>query len=127
MRKTIRLTESEFRTMVEETITEALQDEGLWNNIKTGAKTFTSNVGAGKGLNNAWSNAKKNYNLQGEYDDMSSLIQQLNKFINAGKIDPQTTIAQLVGGNYNGGKFGKMTGKMHNYMSQMRKNGLKKN
>lgn len=45
MRKTIRLTESEFRTMVEETINEALQDEGLWNNIKAGAKNaFGSDV-----------------------------------------------------------------------------------
>ena len=45
MRKTIRLTESEFRAMVEETITEALEDGGLWDNIKAGAKSaFGSDV-----------------------------------------------------------------------------------
>ena len=39
MKKTVRLTESEFRNMVEETINEALQDEGLWSDLKAGAKT----------------------------------------------------------------------------------------
>lgn len=38
MKQTVRLTESEFRSMVQEVINEALQDEGLWNNIKAGAK-----------------------------------------------------------------------------------------
>lgn len=38
MKKTVRLTESEFRAMVEETVNEALQDEGLWSNLKAGAK-----------------------------------------------------------------------------------------
>ena len=38
MKQTVRLTESEFRAMVQETINEALQDEGLWSNFKAGAK-----------------------------------------------------------------------------------------
>lgn len=126
MKQKVTLTESEFRQYVQNTINEALQDEGFWNNLKTGAKTFAQNASSGKGIGNAWNSAKKNYKLQGEYDDMSGLIQQLSKFIDAGQIDPQTTIAQLVGGKYNGNKFGKMTGKMNNRMSQMRNNGLKK-
>ncbi len=124
MRKTVRLTESEFRTMVEQTVNEALQDEGLWNNIKTGAKTFVSNTNKGDGIKGRFQNAKKNYKLQGEYDNMQNLIKQLSQFIDAGQIDPNTTIAQLVGGKYNNNKFGRMTGKMNNRMSQMRNNGL---
>lgn len=124
MRKTVRLTESEFRAMVEQTVNEALQDEGLWNNIKTGAKTFVSNTNKGDGIKGRFQNAKKNYKLQGEYDNMQNLIKQLSQFIDAGQIDPNTTIAQLVGGKYNNNKFGRMTGKMNNRMSQMRNNGL---
>ena len=55
---------------------------------------------------------------------MQNLIKQLSQFIDAGQIDPNTTIAQLVGGKYNNNKFGRMTGKMNNRMSQMRNNGL---
>lgn len=124
MRKTVRLTESEFRAMVEQTVNEALQDEGFWNNIKTGAKTFVSNTNKGDGIKGRFQNAKKNYKLQGEYDNMQGLIKQLSQFIDAGQIDPNTTIAQLVGGKYNNNKFGRMTGKMNNRMSQMRNNGL---
>lgn len=124
MKQTIRLTESDFRAMVQETVNEALQDEGFFNNLKTGAKTFLSNNNNGKGITGRFQNAKKNYNLQDQYDNMNSLVQQLSKFIDDGQIDPNTTIAQLVGGKYNGNKFGKMTGKMNNKMSQMHKNGL---
>ena len=38
MKQTIKLTESEFRAMVQETVNKALQDEGFWSNIKAGAK-----------------------------------------------------------------------------------------
>lgn len=38
MRQTIRLTESDLRAMVQETINEALQDEGFWGNLTAGAK-----------------------------------------------------------------------------------------
>lgn len=124
MKKTVRLTESEFRAMVEQTVNEALQDEGTWNNIKTGAKTFVSNTNKGGGIKGRFQNAIKNYKLQDEYDNMQGLIKQLSQFIDAGQIDPNTTIAQLVGGKYNNNKFGRMTGKMNNRMSQMRNNGL---
>lgn len=124
MKQTVRLTESEFRAMIQETINEALQDEGLWNKLKTGAKTFVSNTNKGDGITGRFQNAKKNYRLQGEYENMQGLIKQLSQFIDAGEIDPNTTIAQLVGGKYNSNKFGRMTGKMNNRMSQMRRNGL---
>lgn len=127
MKKTIKLTESEFREMVYATVNEALEDEGLrnmWNGFKTGYKTFNSKDNSELGIRDRFQRAKSNYKLQGQYDDMNSLVQQLSKFIDAGKIDPNTTIAQLIGGKYNGNKFGRMTGKMNNRMSQMAKNGL---
>ena len=124
MKQTVRLTESELRAMVQETINEALQDEGIWRNLKTGAKTFLSNTNNGDGIKGRFQNARKNYKLQGEYDNLQGLIKQLSQFIDAGEIDPNMTIAQLVGGKYNNNKFGKMTGKMNNRMSQMRRNGL---
>lgn len=124
MKQTVRLTESEFRTMVQETINEALQDEGTWRNLKTGVKTFLSDTNKGAGIKGRFQNATKNYKLQDEYDNLQGLIKQLSQFIDAGEIDPNMTIAQLVGGKYNSNKFGKMTGKMNNRMSQMRRNGL---
>ena len=120
------LTESELYNIIAEQVNEALQDEGRWNNLVTGTKTFFSKTNDGGGLSGRLRNAQKNYRLQGEYDNFSSLIQALSKFIDDGEIDPQTTVAQLVGGKYNNNKFGKMTGKLNNRMSQMRHNGLSK-
>lgn len=127
MAQQIKLTESELKNTIAKYINEALEDEGFWNNLKTGAKTFVSGDNKGGGMSGRWNNAKKNFNLQGEYDEMNKLIQDITKFVDAGQIDPQTTIAQLVGGKYNQGRFGKMTGKMNNRMTQMRRNGLSKN
>lgn len=64
MRKTVRLTESEFRAMVEETINEALQDEGLWGGISTlgskfGNKASSVVQNAGNAMGNAWNKTKE--------------------------------------------------------------------
>lgn len=125
MSQKIRLTESEFQEMVYSTINEALQDEGFWNNLKTGAKTFVSSNNRGGGIAGRFQNAKKNYNLQGQYDNMGDLVNKLTQFVEAGQIDPQITVAQLIGGKMNGNKFGKMSSRMANMKSQMTKNGLK--
>lgn len=127
MTQKIVLTESELYNVIAEQVNEALQDEGFWNNLKTGAKTFFSNTNNDRGISDRWNNAKKNYRLQGEYDNFSSLIQTLSKMIDDGEIDPQITVAQFVGGKYNPrSRFGTLTGKMNNRMSQMRANGLSK-
>ena len=52
MKQTIRLTESELRGMIEMSINEALQDEGLGNQLMQGAKSFFGRGDMGK----------KNYN-----------------------------------------------------------------
>jgi hypothetical protein len=51
------------------------------------------------------------------------LKQQLEQYIDAGQLNPQMTIAQLVGGKYNGNKFGRLTGQMGNMRSQISKRG----
>lgn len=38
MKQTIRLTESELRQIIEESINEAMQDEGFWGNLGSGIK-----------------------------------------------------------------------------------------
>ena len=131
MNKQIRLTESELHYIVNEAVNTILQEEmeeGTWNNLKTGAKTFFSNKSNNdesgiKGLQNRWKNAKANYKTQGELDDMSGLIQQLSQLLDARKISPQTTVAQLVGGKYNSNKFGTMSGMMNNRKAQLRSRG----
>ena len=127
MNKQIRLTESELHYIVNEAVNTILQeqmDEGVWNNLKTGAKTFFGDSTKGetglKGVQNRWKNAKANYKTQGELDDMSGLIQQLSQLLDARKISPQTTVAQLVGGKYNSNKFGTMSGMMNNRKAQLR-------
>ena len=117
MNKQIRLTESELHYIVNEAVKnvlyENMEDEGTWNNIKTGAKTFFGDSTKGetglKGIKNRWKNAKANFKTQGELDDISGLTQQLAQLLNARKISPQTTVAELVGGEFRNGKYGTMT------------------
>lgn len=56
-------------------------------------------------------------------EQMSGLIQQLSQLLDARKISPQTTVAQLVGGKYNSNKFGTMSGMMNNRKAQLRNRG----
>lgn len=64
MKQTIRLTESELRAMIQETINEALQDEGAWGGISTlGSKVVNkaSRVAhnVGNVIGNAWDKTKE--------------------------------------------------------------------
>ena len=54
---------------------------------------------------------------------MNNLKQQLEQFIDSGQLNPQMTIAQLVGGKYNDNKFGRMSGMIANRKSQISKRG----
>ena len=130
-KKPIKLTEQDFHFLVENTVQAYLTENGMdegwfgdkWNQTKTAANTmFQGNKGAG--LKQKFNNAKQNWNTQGQLNGLNNLKQQLEQFIDSGQLNPQMTIAQLVGGKYNGNKFGRMTGKMNNRMSQMRRNGL---
>lgn len=64
MKQTVRLTESEFRSMVQEVINEALQDEGLWGGIsalgsKFGNKASRVAQNTGNAIGNAWDKTKQ--------------------------------------------------------------------
>jgi hypothetical protein len=75
------------------------------------------------GLTQRFKNGYANFKNQGKLDDLSNLKQQLEQYIDAGQLNPQMTIAQLVGGKYNGNKFGRLTGQMGNMRSQISKKG----
>jgi hypothetical protein len=54
---------------------------------------------------------------------LNNLSQQLSQFVDNGQLDSQMTIAQLIGGKYNGGKFGRMSGMAANRMGQINRRG----
>lgn len=129
----IRITESQLRQLVSEAVIGMLNEscaEGdgdmqeTWNQFKTGAKTFFSRNNAGRGLGGRFQQAKANYQTQGKLDDMKGLISQLSALLDQRKIDPNTTVGQLVGGKYNGNRFGTMTGMAGNMAGQMKRRGL---
>lgn len=113
--------------MVEETINEALQDEAwLQNKInqgKTAVGTLFSKNGGN--LEQRISRAKKNWTTQGELNDIGDLRKQLEDLVDNRGIDPNTTIAQLIGGKYNNNKFGTMSGMMNNRKGNIMRRGGK--
>ena len=121
MKQTIRLTESELRQMINESINEAMMDEGWFGDKMNQAKSavgtmFNKNGGD---LKQRYQNAKKNWRTQGELNDIGNLRKQLEDLINKHRIDPNTTIAQLIGGKYNNNKFGTISGMMNNRKSRI--------
>lgn len=122
-RKTIRLTESDLHNIVQESVMNVLMEnemeEGKVNQLKSGFSTFFNGSG---GLMDRLKRSKKNYQAQGELDDLNELRQKLEQYIDAGMIDPQITVARLIGGKYNGNRFGKLTGQIGNrkgYISKL--------
>ncbi len=131
MKQTIRLTESEMNRFVAEAVTQILNEgvkEGWfgdkWNQVKSAATTAVDSKGE-KNLRQRFDAAKKNWNTQGELNNITNLLKQLTQFVDAGQIDPNITIAQLIGGKYNNTMFGKMTGKINNRKAQIAKRGGK--
>ena len=121
MRQVLKLTESEFRNYIQDMISESIQ-EGIWDNFKTGAKTFAKNLSSGSDLSTSWNNAKSNYHLQGETDEAKKLLSDLKKYVEENNIPLDTTIQEILGGG--NGRFGKLQGKIGNRISRMKKNGL---
>lgn len=120
-----RLTEQDLHYIVEDVVRQYVNeemDEGFWNQMKSGANTMFQR-GGNMGMGQRFKNAVSNYKTQGKLDNLSGLKQQLEQYIDAGQLNPQMTIAQLVGGKYNGNKFGSLTGKMGNMRSQISKKG----
>ena len=129
-KKPIQLTEQDLHMLVEDAVRAYLTENGMdegwfgdkWNQTKTAANTmFQGNQGAG--LKQKFNNARQNWNTQGQLNGLNNLKQQLEQFIDAGQLNPQMTIAQLVGGKYNGNKFGRMSGMIGNRQSQISRRG----
>ena len=126
MRTRIRLTESQLNDIIRESVYNVLNEEDMeegWlsNKYKQGKqalKTAFQNSDE-MSIRDRWNNAKKNWNNQGELNNLNDLIQSISEFVDNGEIDPQTTIAQLIGGKYNHGRFGRMTGKAANRRNQI--------
>jgi hypothetical protein len=132
-RNVIRLTESDLHHIIKEAVEQVIFEgaeqeieEGWlgdkWNQTKSAAKTmFQNNPDAS--LADRFKGAKANWKTQGELNDINSLKQALSDFVDAGQLSPQMTIAQLIGGKYNGNKFGRMTGMAANRRGQISRRG----
>jgi len=127
----VKINESQLMDIVKESVKNILKenamnecgemeeglDEGFFNNLKTGTKTFFQK--SGKGLKDRFSDAKKNFATQGEYDELSDLTAKLSDLLDKRKINPNMTVGQLVGGKYNNNKFGTLSGMINNRKTQM--------
>lgn len=128
MKQKIRLTESELHNLIAESVKEVLaeseMDEGWlgdkWNQAKSAARTAFNAEG---GVGNRLSQAKKNWNTQGDLNNINSLRQQLEQLLDARQISPNTTVGQLVGGKYNNNRFGTMSGMAANRRGQIQRRG----
>lgn len=126
MKTRIRLTESQLNDLIRESVYNVLNEEDMeegWlsNKFKQGKQALKTAFQDGDEMSimDRWNNAKKNWSNQGELNNLNDLIQSISEFVDNGEIDPQTTIAQLIGGKYNHGRFGRMTGKAANRRNQI--------
>ena len=112
MKQTVRLTESELRAMIEETINEALQDEGLGNQLMQGAKSFfgrgdmgkknyhnrvTRSGNGGLNLGKRWDAAKQNFKSQGTIDSANDFIATMKKYMQDAGLSVSNKIGELWG------------------------------
>lgn len=129
MKQTIRLTESEIRSMIEESVKKIMNeenmDEGFWDQIKQGAKSF---VGQGYGNKNPknyrntvqnrqdrgehtanalngttpmnfkgrWNAAKTGFKEQGNVDNANAVIKTLQDLIQSGDITADMSVKQVI-------------------------------
>lgn len=129
-KKTIRLTESDLRALIREAVENAIQEsdeleEGWfgdkWNQAKAAGNTLMQKGDVS--LKDRFQKAGKNWASQGELNNINNLASQLSAFVEAGQIDPNMTIAQLIGGKMNNNKFGRMSAMSANRRSQIAKRG----
>ena len=126
MKTRIRLTESQLNDLIRESVYNVLNEEDMeegWlsNKLKQGKQALKTAFQDSDemSIRDRWNNAKKNWSNQGELNNLNDLIQSISEFVDNGEIDPQTTIAQLIGGKYNHGRFGRMTGRAANRRNQI--------
>lgn len=95
------MNEAQLKRYINDVINEELENEGLWNQIKSGVKGARAGFERGNGIINSfkqgYNNAKGAWNAQGEvdkYDDFSSMVQ---KMLDAG-LKPEITLGQIAAG-----------------------------
>lgn len=117
------VTESVKRILAEVNFNEENMEEGWLGDKWKQAKSAASSAKglATNGITNTFKNMKSNWNTQGELNGLNDLRQKLEQFIDNGQLNPQMTIAQLVGGKYNSNKFGRLSGMQANRRSQISK------
>ncbi|MCF0213830.1 MAG: hypothetical protein HUK13_10090 [Muribaculaceae bacterium] len=129
----IRITESDLHQIIKESVQSILNEQmneeleenwfgDKWKQTKSAFSTATQN-NWDLGLKDRFTKAKQNWNSQGELNSLNNLAQQLSQFVDAGQLNPQMTIAQLIGGKYNGGRFGRMSGMAANRKGQISRRG----
>lgn len=92
--KRVRLTESELRTLIENCISEELENEGMWNNIKAAGNTFMNSKGNWK---QRFNNARQNYGAQQTLDNTVELGRQVRQYVNSIGLNPDSTsVTQLL-------------------------------
>ena len=126
MKTRIRLTESQLNDLIRESVYNVLNEEDMeegWlsNKFKQGKQALKTAFQDGDemSIRDRFRNARRNWSNQGELNNLNDLIQSISEFVDNGEIDPQTTIAQLIGGKYNHGRFGRMRGKAANRRNQI--------
>lgn len=126
----INLTESQLRDIVRESVSRFLKEEDVeegWFGDKINQAKSAYNTATQKNKNltlkDRVSKAKKNWNTQGELNNLNNLKRQLSHFVDSGQLNPQMTIAQLIGGKYNNGKFGRISSMTANRQGQIKRRG----
>jgi|GEM_PF-4443338 len=129
----IRLTEAQLHRVIKESVQNILNEqmdeeleEGWFGDKLNQAKAAVGTAfqdNRNMGIRDRLNKSKQNWNTQGELNGLNNLSKQLSQFVDNGQLDPQMTIAQLIGGKYNGGKFGRMSGMSANRMGQISRRG----
>lgn len=134
MNNTVRISEENLRNMISEAVTKVICEEyniseeelqeGWFGQVGDAAKTFVSGDNKGKGISGRWDAARKNYTTRGEIDNLQGLRDQLIQLVDAKQINPNSTVAELIGGSMNKGRFGRLSGAINNRKGQMMRRGL---
>lgn len=102
-KKTIRLTESDLRTLIREAVEEAIQetdnlDENWFTDKKNQAQSAWSTLTqkGDKGLGKRIKGAVKNWTSQGELNEYTELSNLLRNFLAQRKITTKMTVGELL-------------------------------
>ena len=120
----IKLTESELKKQIAKCITEALEDEGLWNQIKQGSKSFfgngyrndsdyrntpTDRQARGEHTAN-WLNGSTPMNLKGRWNAAKTGYEEQGHIDNADSIRKELdNLEKLLGATFDQNTLNKMT------------------